>query len=394
MRPPEPRAFPPGASLAVYVHIPWCASLCPYCDFDKQASEFRLVDAYIDALLKHVESAPARRAHSLYLGGGTPSLLTPSRLARIIDACRWHFALAVEAEVTIEANPSDMVAHKVEAYLRAGITRVSLGVQSLDDRELGFLGRRHNADKAERAARAIRAAGCRDLSIDLLYGLPGASRETLRRSLQGATALAPDHLSCYALTLEPTTPMGADAAAGRLRLPDDDRVADQYAEIQAAMRAAGYDQYEISSWARPGHRSVHNLTYWRNGEYVGLGAGAAGSCMGLRYKRTPVVSVYIAAAASGKPGYVECEPWTRAAMMRDTLMLGLRLAEGVSDNEFRKRFGVTLPAYCTGRLDALVQAGVLRWRGERLSLNPTHYFVCNAVLAEILPPSRAPGEDH
>jgi oxygen-independent coproporphyrinogen-3 oxidase len=381
----------PDTSVAIYVHIPWCASLCPYCDFDKQASDFRAVDAYIDALIQHIEATPARAAHSLYFGGGTPSLLTVPRLARVVDACRARFGLT-DAEITIEANPSDVVVHKIEGYLRAGVTRISLGVQSLDDDELRFLGRRHTADKARRAVQAIRAAGCTDLSLDLMYGLPGQSMRKLRDSLDGLVALEPDHLSCYALTLEPTTPMGAEWAAGRLRLPDDDRVADQYAEIQTMLHAAGFEQYELSNWARPGHTSTHNLTYWRNGEWVGLGAGAAGSFMGVRYKRTPVVRDYIAAAAAGDPAYVECEPWTRESAMRDTIMLGLRLAEGISDAEFRARFGHALADYCTDRLDDLVRAGVLYWREGGLHLDPASYFICNAVLAEILPASIRPSD--
>jgi oxygen-independent coproporphyrinogen-3 oxidase len=375
----------PDAAIAVYVHIPWCAALCPYCDFDKQASEFRLVDVYLDALIEHVEATPPRSAHSLFFGGGTPSLLTVPRLARIIDACRSRFGLGPEAEVTIEANPSDIVPHKVAAYLQAGVNRISLGVQSLRDEELRLLGRRHSAEKAVRAARAVREAGCANLSLDLMYGLPGQTLDALERTLAGMIALDPAHVSCYALTLEHTTPMGAAVAAGELALPDDDLVADQYARIQETLADAGFAQYELSNWARPGRESIHNLTYWRNGEWLGLGAGAAGSLMGHRTKRTPVVRDYIAAAQAGEPGYVECEPWTRERMMRDTVMLGLRLAEGVSDSEFRARFGIGLADFCTGRLGDLVQASVLHWRGDRLTLDPAHYFVCNAVLGEILP---------
>src|SRR5205807_375957 len=157
-----------------------------------------------------------------------------------------------------------------------GVTRISLGVQSLDDGELRFLGRRHTADKAMRAARAVREAGCEDLSVDLMYGLPGQTIASLRASLDGLLSLDPDHISCYALTLEADTPMGAEANAGRLHLIEDDAVADQYAEIQSVLAQAGFAQYELSNWARPGHESIHNLTYWRNGEWIGLVAGAAG----------------------------------------------------------------------------------------------------------------------
>jgi oxygen-independent coproporphyrinogen-3 oxidase len=179
--------------------------------------------------------------------------------------------------------------------------------------------------------------------------------------------------------------MGAEVAAGALALPEGDAVADQYALLQAALAEAGYRQYELSNWARPGHESVHNLTYWRNGQYVGLGAGAAGSFDGARYKRTPVVRDYIAAAESGDPGLVEWEPWTHERQMRDTVMLGLRLAEGISESAFVQRFGVSLVDYCAASLQSLIANDVLRLGGDRLSLNPAFYFVCNTVLGEILP---------
>jgi oxygen-independent coproporphyrinogen-3 oxidase len=267
------------------------------------------------------------------------------------------------------------------------VNRISVGIQSFDDDELRFLGRRHSAEKAERAVRAIREAGCENVSLDLMYGLPGQTPETLGRTLNHALALEPAHLSCYALTLEDSTPMGSAVAAGDLLLPDDDAVADQYAGIRATLARAGFHQYETSNWARAGRESVHNLTYWRNGEWLGLGAGAAGSFMGYRTKRTPVVRDYIAAAQAGQPGYVESEAWTPEQFMRDTIMLGLRLAEGVSDASFDARFGTSLTQFCSARLPELVQAGVLAWQGDRLVLDPAHYFVCNAVLGEILPAS-------
>ena len=384
-RNPAPSCPVPG-SVAVYAHIPWCAAICPYCDFDKQATDFRLVDQYIEAVLAHTRAQPRRPSHSLYFGGGTPSLLTPARLEHLIKAWRTRFSLAAEPEATVASNPSDIVAHKVAAYLAAGVTRFSLGVQSLDDDELRFLGRRHNADKAVRAVQAIREAGCDDLSVDLMYGLPDQSLDSVRRSLEGLLALQPDHVSCYALTLEEDTPMGADVAAGRLELAQDDAIAEQYAKIQRMLGETGFEQYELSNWARPGHESIHNLTYWRNGEWIGLGAGAAGSAAQRRYKRTPVVRDYIEAALAGDSAFVECETWTKASAMRDTVMLGLRLAEGISDTEFESRFGRSLREYCSPRLNELVGAGVLRWESDRLSLAPTSYFVCNAVLAELLAP--------
>lgn len=371
--------------IAVYVHVPWCASICPYCDFPKQASDFGLVDPFVDAVIRHIEAEPPRRAHSLFFGGGTPSLLMPARLGRLIDAWRARFTPRPDAEVTIEANPSDVVAHKVEAYLRAGVTRLSLGVQSLDDAELRFLGRRHTADKAVRAAQAIRAAGCTNFSVDLMYGLPNQPLDAVRRSLDGLLALEPAHVSCYALSIEEGTPFGMAAQRGRLQALDDDAVAEAYALIQRELSAAGFVQYELSNWARPGRVSIHNLTYWRNGEWIGLGPGAAGSCAGVRYTRVADVRGYIAAALADEPAYAELEPWTREGQLRDTLMLGLRLAEGVGDAALAARFGRHIVEACTDRLPELARAGVLHWQGDRLTLDPASYFVCNAVLAELLP---------
>jgi oxygen-independent coproporphyrinogen III oxidase len=372
-------------SIAIYIHWPWCAAICPYCDFDKQAADFGASDSYIDALLAHLTASTPRDVHSVYFGGGTPSLLRPDRLQRILDGIRAHMRLLPGAEVTLEANPSDVVPHKIEAYLSGGVNRISLGVQSLVDTELKFLGRRHDADTAVRAAKDIRAANCANLSLDLMYGLPGQTEADLRHSLEGLIALQPTHLSCYALTLEEGTPMGAEAAAGTLALPEDDAVAASYALIQERLDQAGFRQYEVSNWARASRESIHNLTYWLNGEYMGLGAGAAGSFEGFRYKRNPVVRAYIDAALRGDPALVDVEPWSRESRMRDTVMLGLRLAVGVSDVDFRTEFGVGLADYCTDRLGPLADAGVLRWHGDRLAIAPSRFFVSNAVLAEILP---------
>ncbi|MBI4214243.1 MAG: radical SAM family heme chaperone HemW [Chloroflexi bacterium] len=376
---------PARPSIAIYIHWPWCAAICPYCDFDKQATDFRLADAYIGALIAHLHAESSRAVHSIYLGGGTPSLLRPDRLRHIIEACRAQMDVLPDCEVTLEANPSDIVPHKVEAYLQAGVNRISLGVQSLVDEELRFLGRRHDAAKAVRAALAVRETGCENLSLDLMYGLPGQSEADLQRSLDGLIDLDPAHLSCYALTLEDDTPMGDDVAAGVLKLPEDEVVAASYELIQSRLARTSLDQYELSNWARAGRQAIHNLTYWRNGEWLGLGAGAAGSIAGLSYKRHPLVTGYIASAARGDPAYGWEEPWTRESQMRDTVMLGLRLAEGVSDRDFRDRFGCTLTDYCTDRLDDLVAAGVLIWKGDRLALAPSRYFVSNAVIADLLP---------
>lgn len=372
----------PESTAALYVHFPFCASICPYCDFDRQASGFDLIPRYVAALVRQIGAEPAGPpVHSVFFGGGTPSLMAPEQVAAVLAAARARFAVRPGAEVTLEANPGDLTAERVAGYLRAGVNRLSIGVQSLDDRFLRQLGRRHSAAAAVAAYRAARAGGAENVSLDLIYGLPGQSAADWRRTLEAAVALEPDHLSCYLLTVDTNVPMGRWIAQGRLPTPDDEVIAEQYADTQRLLAAVGFVQYEISNWARPGRQSRHNLTYWQDEPYLGVGAGAAGSFGGRRYKWTPRVRRYLAAVEAGRTAFSEEEWPDPLTAAQDFLALGLRLREGVDGARFAARFGRSLVEALGPTLDELRAAGLLEWLDGRLRLTDAALLVSNAVIA-------------
>ncbi len=370
-------------SAGLYVHFPWCVRLCTYCDFDRQESGFERIPRYVDAVCTEIRRQPRVPIHSVFFGGGTPSLMAAAQVRQILDAARERFALLPGAEVTLETNPDDTLGMDFPALRAAGVNRISMGVQSLDDRFLRLLGRRHDAAGARAAVARVRAGGIGNLNLDLMFGLPGQTLEDWRATLEGAIELEPDHCSCYLLTIDERVPLGRDVARGRLRLPDDEALAEQYELARTLLAEAGYEQYEISNWARPGHASRHNLTYWRDEPYLGVGAGAASSWGGRRYKNTPVVRRYLAAIDAGRQDLQECETvdWLTAA--QDCIALGLRLREGLDLARFERRFGVALECLAGEELRLLRRAGVLEERDGRLRVADRHLLVTNEVLARL-----------
>ena len=294
-----------NGGLALYVHIPFCESKCPYCDFNTYAGIEALMPSYVAALAREIEQWGGWLGRptlaSVFFGGGTPSYLPPDDLRRLMRAIRAAFDLPDDAEATAEANPGDCTPERLLAMRRAGFNRISIGVQSFDDAELAMLGRRHDAERAARAVRDARKAGFDNLSLDLMFGLPEQSVATWARSVEEAVRLQTDHLSAYALTLEPGTPLEADVRIGRTPEPDPDLAADMYLRAQTVLAAAGLQQYEISNWAAPGRESTHNLAYWRGLPYLGVGPGAhsylygvgALDAFGVRFANVNPPRVYI-----------------------------------------------------------------------------------------------------
>ncbi len=370
-------------TVGVYVHVPFCARLCPYCDFDTQDHDLQLISPYAEALVREVGLGPKARAHSIFFGGGTPSLLGPAQLGAVLAACRERFALEAGCEIALECNPNNVREARLAGYRAAGVNRLSLGVQSMDDAELRLLGRQHTAERVRQAVATARAVGFDDLSLDLMYGLPGQSVAAWERTLDAALALAPEHLSCYLLTLDEGTPMGQQVARGELVLPDDDVVAAQYELTRARLAAAGLRQYEISNWARPGHESRHNLGYWRAEPYLGLGPGAVACQGGVRRKQTPDVGEYLAAIASGRQRFVEEEALDAATQRREALMLGLRLRAGVDAGAYRARFGCRIEDVCGPALGELEALGMVEWADGRLRLTERALLVSNEVLVRL-----------
>jgi oxygen-independent coproporphyrinogen-3 oxidase len=370
-------------SLAVYVHFPFCLSICPYCDFDRQATGFDRVDTYLAAVVREMAQYGGQEVHSIFFGGGTPSLMRPPQVASVLEALAQRWSVPKDAEVTLECNPGDADLDKLKAFRQAGVNRLSIGVQSLDDRYLELLGRRHSADTARQAAAWARQAGFY-FNLDFMFGLPGQTLEHWDSTLQQAVREEPDHLSCYLLTVDERVPLGRDVARGRLTLPEDDDLAAMYDLTRARLAAAGYEQYEISNWAKPGRACRHNLTYWRDESWIGLGAGAASSCGGRRWKNSPALERYIGSVeATGRAACVEDEQPDPDTRMLDCLSLGLRLREGVSLSRFRERFGHDALALLGETGDWLLDTGVLRVQADRLTLDAERQFVINEVLVRI-----------
>jgi oxygen-independent coproporphyrinogen-3 oxidase len=370
-------------SAALYVHFPYCVSICPYCDFDRQATGFASIPAYVEAVAADIRIQSPRPVHSIFFGGGTPSLMAPGHVANLLEAASDTFDLLPGCEITLEANPGESEADHLAEIRATGVNRLSIGVQSLNDGVLERLGRRHTAAQARAALRAARQAGFDNVNLDFMLGLPDMDLREWRRTLDGAVDLGPEHLSCYILTVDERVPMGRDVASGRLTLPDDDAVAEQYLLTQERLAGAGYQQYEISNWARPGRACRHNLTYWRDGPYVGAGAGAVGWLDGVRAKNTPSPRRYMASVRIGRADRVEEERPDVATRVRDHLSLALRLREGLDPARFRARFGADVSEVLGETLAALEEATYLEWAAGRLRIAESSVLVTSELLLRL-----------
>jgi oxygen-independent coproporphyrinogen-3 oxidase len=377
-------------SLALYIHFPFCLSICPYCDFDRQATGFDRIDVYLQTVERELSlyAAIGGQVHSIFFGGGTPSLMSVRQVEQVINAARQTFEVLPDAEITLECNPGDADLSKLQGFHNAGANRLSFGVQSLDDSFLKLLGRRHDSATARQAAAWARQARF-NFNLDFMFGLPGQTLQHWQDTLEQAVALEPDHLSCYLLTLDEHVPMGRDVARGKLVLPVDDDLADMYTATQARLAAVGYQQYEISNWARPGRASRHNLTYWRDEEWIGVGAGAASAYRGRRRKNTPVLERYISSVTTdGRAACVEDERPDRPTQMLDYLTLGLRLREGVSVDAFAQRFGVDLLDLLGETAIWLIDGGILESDGIHLRVAASHQLITNEILVRLEEPLR------
>lgn len=372
---------PDAGALGLYVHVPFCAAICSYCNFNRGLLDEDLKRRYVAALTEEIErSGDGSRVDSIFFGGGTPSLLAAGEVARVLAACRGAFDVAPDAETTLEMNPESCRADYASALIEAGIDRVSLGVQSFDDGELARLGRTHTAARARAAFDALRAAGCGNVSLDLMLWLPGQSRAACAASVDALLALAPDHASLYLLELYPNAPLRDEAARrGWSQAPDEDAVA-MYLDALARTDAAGYRQYEISNVARPGRRSRHNLKYWRDGEWLGFGCGAHSTRRGSRWKNVSETARYVDAIERGAP---VAEPRRRLSAeerLGDALITGLRLVEGVRLADVERRHGVDLRARYGADVDRFAAAGWMVDAGGRWRLTRAGMLVSNEVL--------------
>ncbi len=374
--------------LALYVHLPWCVRKCPYCDFNSHVPVGEVPErAYVEALLADLEldlpAVAGRPLASVYLGGGTPSLFSPQSLARLLDGLRARVEVVEDAEVTLEANPGTLRSGYFAALREVGVNRISVGVQSFVARHLATLGRIHDADQARATARAVHEAGIDELNLDLMVGLPGQTEAEAMADIEAVLALAPTHVSHYQLTLEP----GTAFARRPPPLPDDEAVATLQALCRARLAEAGFDHYEVSALARPGHASRHNTHYWGFGDYLGIGAGAHAKLSdgrGIR-RRTRVANParYLAAAGS-EAAVQETRVLDAGDAAVEFLLNALRLREGFAVSRFEARTGVAWSTQEPAARRALA-LGLLEYDGERARASARGWELLDTLLAQFLP---------
>ena len=368
--------------LGLYLHIPFCKSKCAYCDFYSLARREEKMDDYVRALTNHlVETAPMAAGHTVdtvYFGGGTPSYLGSERMAQLLQTVKKHYRVAKDAEITMEANPDSLFDWKsLRALRRLGLNRISLGVQSSDDTMLRSIGRIHSWQQVVEAAEEVRRAKIPDLSLDLIYGLPDQTMEQWQKTLADALSLSPEHISCYGLKLEEGTPLWCRRES--LDLPDDEAQAQMYLYTVEHLRQSGYEQYEISNFARPGHASRHNLKYWTLGEYAGFGPGAHSDFGNVRYAYSADLDAYL----QGHLVLSESETMEEQEREQEYIMLALRTAAGLDvktfENRFRCRFDALEKLLRRYADHGLAQATEYGWR-----LTPEGFLVSNAIISSLV----------
>ena len=378
-----------AGGFGVYVHWPFCAAKCPYCDFNSHVRAAvdagRWQRALVDQIASAAREVPGRVVETVFFGGGTPSLMPPETVAAVLGAIADGWTLAPDAEVTLEANPTSVEAGRFRGYRDAGVNRLSLGVQALDDADLRALGRMHDVDMAERAFEIARETFPR-VSFDLIYARQGQTIDAWTRELERAIAMAADHLSLYQLTIEAGTRFGDLAGRGRLRgMPPPEAAADMYLATQDICGSAGLGGYEISNHARPGAESRHNLIYWRYGDYVGVGPGAhgrlthGGERVALASVRAP--EAWLAAAEAGDPGVTAREAIGGPDQAIEMTMMGLRLAEGIDLGRYAALAGTALPDDRIAELDLL---GLVERESGRLRTTAAGRPLLDAVLRRLL----------
>ena len=395
-----------ASGMGLYIHVPFCKTKCPYCDFNTYQGIESQMGGYLEAVTSEIrlwgQSLDRPPVRTVFFGGGTPSYLPDGDIAAILDAAADAFAIDAGAEITIEANPGDLSADACRGLLRQGVNRLSIGVQSLDNSLLQLLGRRHTAGGATEAFQTARAAGFDNVNLDLMYGLPHQSLAQWEDTVERLAAMSPEHISLYALTLEEGTPMRVWADQGKIPEPDPDVAADMYALARRALAESGYRHYEISNWAQPGRESQHNLIYWRNEPYLGVGPGAHSRLGEYRFWTVLSPRDYSSRAsqwqqspaerwpAFGEPELREArtvEGWEHIdadTACAETMFLGLRLLGGLPLPQASATAGHDLAARYHAEIEELITLGLLRREGDTIRLDESAYLIANQVFTRFL----------
>lgn len=367
--------------LGLYVHVPFCSAICNYCNFNRGLFDAALKARYVDALVAEIRRSEPAAADTVYFGGGTPSLLEPEEVERIIRALAETFDLAADREVTLEANPESVTDTRLAAFREAGVNRVSFGVQSFRPAELVRLSRLHTAGRARAAVGEARAAGFDNVSLDLMMWLPGQQVAEWLESVDQAIALGPDHLSLYLLELYPNAPLKDEMARTGLAQAPDEAAAAMYLTAMERLDAAGYEQYEISNVGRPGRRSRHNLKYWIDGEWLGFGCGAHSTRQGARWKNVAATEEYVGRMEDHKSVSADVRHLSTDERLGDALFTGLRLVDGIQLDTVGAKYGVDVWARFGADLEPFVDAGLLKRDGARLWLTRQGMLLAHEVMS-------------
>lgn len=375
--------------LGLYLHFPFCISKCPYCDFNSyQLEEDNQIFSYISALYQEVTAYSRKLKKSniktIYLGGGTPTILSGVQIYNILEFCKDKFAIDRNAEITIEANPGTVDGEKIKLLIESGINRLSLGAQSFNNIFLKKLGRIHNAQDIIDSYSLAREIGFSNINIDIMFALPDQTTEDLQATLKKAVSLKPDHLSLYNLTIKPGTEYYKEYKRGKLKLPTEDEEFDMYNWAINFLEESGFEHYEIANFARPHKRSMHNLIYWQNKPYLGIGAGAYSFIRGYRYMNYENPTRYIKEVMSGKLPIDNGEKLSSRKRMIETIILGLRTNDGVSYKKFKTRFGINLNYIFSKQINKLVNSGLLQKDNYKIKLTNKGIFLANTVFREFV----------
>jgi oxygen-independent coproporphyrinogen-3 oxidase len=373
-----------GSTLGLYVHIPFCSAICNYCNFNRGLFDPELKARYVEALAGEIRSSAAGErvpADTIYFGGGTPSLLSEDDVKRIVEACRSRFDVSADAEVTLEVNPESVSVDHLRGFRRAGVNRLSVGVQSFRDDELKRLSRLHGAKRAADALTEAREAGFDNVSLDLMMWLPGQRPEAWLESVDRAIDLRPEHLSLYMLEVYPNAPLRDEMARARWSQAPDEDVEVMYLDAMTRLEHGGLIQYEISNVARDGRRSRHNLKYWNDGEWLGFGCGAHSTRCGVRWKNVSSTAEYVERLAAGHPISTEVRKLSPSEQLGDALFTGLRLSEGVDLNAVGRRYHADVWLRFGEELQPFVEEGLLEHFDERIRLTRRGMLLAHEVMA-------------
>ncbi len=374
--------------LGLYLHIPYCLHKCGYCDFNSHPENREESEIYVSALLSEIEHyAPqlaGKTVSTVFFGGGTPTLLPPASLDKILGKVKNHYNLSKDCEITIEANPATVKQETLEQIRSFGFNRISIGVQSFDADELKLLERVHSVEEIHTTVDRARLAGFDNLSLDLMSGLPGQSLEKWKSNLQQALKKKPSHISAYGLTIEPATSFFKLQQRGLLSLPHEETQLEMFQATIEIFSSAGLVQYEISNFARPGFECRHNLNYWDNGEYLGLGAGASSYLNGERFKNTNLPSRYIREVQAKGSAVESTEKLDLLHAMGETIMLGLRRLKGIPIEEFENRFQISFQKVYGKVIDPLLEEGLITLNQNRMALSREGIFLADSVILNFL----------